>query len=615
MSSSQAASVLRDVFGFDGFRPLQAQAIEAIESGRDVQLVLPTGGGKSLCYQVPAIGAARAGAGPTVVVSPLIALMEDQVSALNARGVRAVALHSGIPWPEQREALDQLEGTALVYASPERLANKRFRARLARARPAFIAVDEAHCISEWGHDFRPEYRKLGVLKKELCVPIVAVTATATRAVLDDVGASLGQVDPVQVLGGFERENLSLQVHHIRGDNARLEWAARRLVADGFATKGKAPGRALVYAVTRKRVQAAHKLLRKAGIKAAYYHGGRSDSARTNAQRGFESGKYPVLVATSAFGMGVDMPDVRVVVHVQAPGTLEGYYQQAGRAGRDGLDSDCVLLYGPSDALTHKRLRGAAPRPGAVEGWRALTDYAFGTRCRQQTIVQHFAGGPAAPCMRCDACVGQDQVQARVDTARAELAERASKRAHKKAADDAAACTPDQHDLIRAFVEGLKKPLGKRLIAQGLRGSKAKPVKRKGLQRNPQYGALNGVPEVAIVRAISEMLDDGRLVPKGKKYPTVWLPDKRVRPKVTAAERAARPPRKRGLREDLRDLRKRLARTGRLKAYQVFPNKTLALIVAARPCSHTALEEIWGMGPRRAKKYGADILAVVAEWSV
>ncbi len=416
-----AERVLRAHFGHATFRPGQRAAIDACLEGRDATVVLPTGGGKSLCYQVPAVVLAEQGAGPTLVVSPLVALMQDQVAALRMRGVEAVALFRGMDSSERRSALAHLGDHALIYASPERLAGAGFRRALARAGVARVAVDEAHCIAEWGPSFREDYLRLGILKEELGAPVMALTATVTPRALREVVESLGLTDPVSVRGGFERPNLRLSVELHRGDKRRAERLRELLEAAGLG-RDAAAGRVVVYAATRKRVQAVAKGLVQAGFRAGFYHAGRTDRARERAQQGFEEGKHAILVATTAFGMGVDLPDVRLVVHVQAPGSLEAYYQQAGRAGRDGKPSQCTLLYAPGDAHTQARLRGASPPPGAEVGWRAMQDYIYGTDCRQQAMVRWFTGQAGAACGHCDVCEQPERVSEAVSAARADLAD-------------------------------------------------------------------------------------------------------------------------------------------------------------------------------------------------
>ena len=601
-----AASVLHDVFGYQEFRPGQREAIEAFDAGRDAVVVLPTGGGKSVCFQLPAILRRRRGLGPTLVVSPLIALMDDQVQALDDLFIPSIALHSANREEDWRAQRDRARASTLIYVSPERLKSAGFRRWLQGIGLSAAAVDEAHCVSAWGHDFRPDYLALDVLKREFDVPVIALTATATVRVMQEVAKTLELRDPVIVRGDFSRPNLAFSVELIQSDKAR---AAR--VVD--LVRSVRSGRVVVYSSTRKRVQALHKALRAAGLKAGYYHAGRSDSARANAASAFESGKTPVLVATTAFGMGIDRPDVRLVVHASAAGSLAAYYQQAGRAGRDGEPARCALLYSSVDAVTHARLRGKRPSPGAVAGWEAMQDYVFGTRCRQQLIVEYFAGEADAACGTCDVCRGPDEVVASVQASRSEHRERQDARTAKKKADASFDLTEEQLAVAIDFVGHLRKPLGKALIAKGLRGSTAKAVKRKGLAKNPRYGELKVVPESSLLDALEQLLVDGRLVRKGRKYPTVWLPDKAVRKE---RDPDAPPRRKRpeatGLRGALMAYRTSEARRKRWKPYQVFTNATLDAIVAARPRTRTALLEIRGMGPKRVTSFGARILELVLQ---
>lgn len=599
-----ARAVLREVFGHDDFRPGQDRAVEALLAGRDVQVLLPTGGGKSLCYQVPAILAARAGRGPTLVVSPLIALMEDQVGALRRRGVAAELLHSALPAADRRGVLERARRAAVLYVSPERVALAGFRRWLARADVPFVAIDEAHCIAEWGHDFRPEYRELGVLAA-LGAPVVALTATATPRVMAEIRDSLGLRDPVIVRGSFRRPNLALSVELHEGDRARTERLVELLEARGLGRDPSA-GRAVVYAATRKRVKDVADALRKRGFRAGWYHAGRTDGARARAQEAFEEGRHAVLVATTAFGMGVDHPDVRLVVHVQAPGSLEAWYQQAGRAGRDGAPAAAVLLYAPGDAVTQARLRGQDPAPGALEGWKALQGFVYGVECRQRAVERWFGAEPEAPCGRCDVCRDREGVRQAVSRARDRLEARREERTRRIRREAAVRLDAHQRDLVVAFVDALAKPLGRTLVAAGLRGSRARRARRVGIAANPYFGALAGLPERAILEAIDALLEEGRLARRGRKYPTVWIPEKRVRP---AAPRRPKAPAG-GLAAALRAFRTREARRRRWKAYQVFTDATLEALVARRPASVDELAAVPGIGPKKVERFGEALLELV-----
>lgn len=608
---------LQRIFGYPAFRPHQGEAVAAALAGRDVLVVLPTGAGKSLCYQLPAIIRRERGLGPTLVVSPLIALMDDQVQSLRERGVMAVALHGAQPSENWRQLRARATRAALIYVSPEKLKSSAFRKWLATLALSAAAVDEAHCVSQWGHDFRPDYLQLQLLKREFAIPVTALTATATTQVMAEVATELQLSDPLIVRGDFARPNLQFSVEIMRGDKTRAARAVEWLTQLGFQHKQAAePGRALIYAATRKRVQAVYQAVRAAGLRAGYYHAGRSASARVNAAAAFESGKKPILVATTAFGMGIDRPDVRLIVHVNASASLAAYYQEAGRAGRDGKSAACVLLYSSGDAVTHARLRGEQPTAGALAGWKAMQDYVFASSCRQQNIVEYFAAEPSTyRCGLCDSCMEPERVATAVDHERARLTARAQAQTERQRADRKQAqefeLSAEQIASVIEFVNGLRKPLGKQLIARGLRGSKAKDVRRKKLADNPQFGALKGVPESAIMDAMEELLAAGSLARKGRKYPTVWMPDKRVR--AVPDPDKPRPRRARGLAAALKRYRRNEARKRGWKPYQVFDNQTLQRIVSARPGTSDELLAIRGLGERRVDRFGARLLTLVKEY--
>ncbi len=365
---ADARATLARCFGYPDFRKPQIPAIEAVLAGRDALIVLPTGGGKSLCFQVPAL----LRGGLTVVISPLISLMKDQVDALERRGLPAAFINStlGANAAADRLTRAQRGELTLLYLAPERMDAGRTLERLREIGVSMLAVDEAHCISEWGHDFRPSYRRIGRIRHALGDPqTVALTATATPSVRDDIARQLLLRDPVVVVGGFDRTNLSYSVVSTRsqGEKDKAAIAAIR--------EHSGPG--IVYAPTRKAVERVTQVLTRARIGAVAYHAGLDESHRRRAQDAFMGEAARVIVATSAFGMGIDKPDVRLVVHHAMPGTLESYYQEAGRAGRDGNPSVCVLLHAYPDRFTHEYfIDGAHPDRTSVERtWRALRDVA------------------------------------------------------------------------------------------------------------------------------------------------------------------------------------------------------------------------------------------------
>jgi ATP-dependent DNA helicase RecQ len=353
----QARALLREHFGYPDFRGRQPEAVAGALAGRDVLVLMPTGGGKSLCYQIPALALPHL----TLVVSPLISLMLDQVDALQAAGVPAAFVNSTLSAAEVDARLDAAEQgrLKLLYLAPERFDSPRFRDRLARLRVSLLAVDEAHCISQWGHDFRPSYLRLGEARVALGCPAIALTATATPEVRRDIERELRLRDPVVVTGGFDRTNLRWQVRAAR-DEAEKD----RLFLETLRNRPQ-DGVSIAYASTRRAVDTLADLLNRTGIRAAGYHAGIAGSERRRLQDAFMAEEAGVIVATNAFGMGIDKPNVRLVVHYHLPGSLEGYYQEAGRAGRDGEMSDCVLVYSPRDRLTHEFMISQAHPPRAV----------------------------------------------------------------------------------------------------------------------------------------------------------------------------------------------------------------------------------------------------------
>jgi ATP-dependent DNA helicase RecQ len=625
---ADALGVLRERFGHAGFRPGQAAAIEAVLAGRDAIVLLPTGAGKSSCYQVPAVVAARRGAGVTVVVSPLIALMDDQVAGLRARGIAAAAIHSQHDDEAQRAAIDAvLRGElALVYVSPERATGAGFQRLLGRAKIAMLAIDEAHCVSQWGHDFRPEYLRLHELRGVVDAPVIALTATATPRVMAEIAGGLALRDPVTVRGDFHRPNLGFEVQHHRGDEARLAATIEALDRAGLRPRSGA-GRGIVYCSTRKKTETVASDLKAAGFAAGHYHAGRTGLARERAQAAFALGRTRVLVATSAFGMGVDYPDVRVIVHFQAPGSLEAYYQEAGRAGRDGEPGHCLMLFGAADMVTQRRLHdGGDHRHDAALA--ALERYAHAASCRQQLLCAHFTGeADHAACGRCDACADPAAVRARGE-ARGGSAGRDGRDGRggpdgRDASGAGRALGASAQQVILEAVAAVGRKVGRVNLARALRGSHAKAVVAQGLVRIPQFGVLAEADEAAIVATIDQLIGDRRLVRRGRKYPTIALPA----PRTSRAGRAARadrsaasgsrPPAPRRPRPatsrvtlELDTYRRRMARQLKWKTYMVFQRNVIAAIDQQRPTSKEALARIPGLGPAKIARFGDDILAVV-----
>ena len=606
-----AKDVLREVFGFNDFRTGQAEAIEVAMRGDDAAVLLPTGAGKSLCFQVPGIARARLGHGPTLVVSPLIALMADQVDALRGRGVRAAALNSHQSAADARAMIADYESGEIefLYVSPERAAQDRFRQTLERRRPGFVAIDEAHCVSQWGHDFRPEYMQLAELRAYCDGPMMAVTATATPRVLKELMRRLGLESPHVVRGDFRRPNLSFSVELIAKHDQRTARLVELLDCAGLRGRG-ARGKAIIYCSTRKHTEKVAADLTSAGFAARHYHAGRTKIQRERAQNAFAAGRVRVLVATSAFGMGIDFPDVRLVAHFQSPGSLEAYYQEAGRAGRDHEPARCVLFFSSADMAT-QRLIGSGP--GLGEALQAIESYALTEGCRERNICEHFGMTGSAACGRCDVCTQSVVVTPELE-ARHEAIE---------------ALSASERALVIAAVGELSKPAGKTGIARALRGSRAKSLNKCGLLKLPQHGALRGVDERAIVRCIEECLDNGELIRKGNKYPTIWIPGKTVRastpasapkPKPAAAKRAT----KGGLGKSatrahytplqgaLERFRQQKARELKWKPYMVFQKKTIVAIDDRRPSSLKELQTIPGLGNIKIDRFGKELLRLVEE---
>ena len=501
LTAADLEAEVRKHFGHSGFRPGQRALVEALLRGEDALGVMPTGGGKSLCFQLPA--ALRPGT--ALVISPLIALMKDQVDGLRARGIAAEAYHSGLSWDERQGVVQRLRAgqLRLLYMAPERIGADGFMELLGSVPISLLAIDEAHCISHWGHDFRPEYRRLGELRNRVRgpggapIPVIALTATATQRVQEDIVERLRMRAPERVITGFRRPNLAFEVRKVAGRAEKLR-RLRALCREAVESAGSA----VIYCSTRKSVElVAGELKRDLGA-VDFYHAGLEDEERTRVQEDFLHDRVRVLVATNAFGMGIDKPTVRLVAHYEIPGSIEAYYQEAGRAGRDGKPARCTLLFNYADVATQeffiaKSAAEAAssdsPAPGddssasqADPGalLKQLVRYAYGAECRQRLILGYF-GDPEARafegCGRCDVCQPEAVALAEVE------------------AGLALACRQ-----ALAAVARLNGRFGKGHIAELLKGSDAEAFLQTGLQSQSTYGLLRAW-RLEAVRALLDRL--------------------------------------------------------------------------------------------------------------
>jgi ATP-dependent DNA helicase RecQ len=620
---SEYGEVLATRFGLPSFHPWQLEAIEAVLTGSGRALVIaPTGGGKSLCYQFPAVVLG----GTTVVVSPLIALMEDQVRSLRARGIAASWLSSTVPLDELRrreEALARGE-LSLVYVAPERLAKPRALESLAAIAPPLVAIDEAHCISQWGHDFRPEYRRLrSILDRLRPARVLACTATATPRVREDILDELGldRARTKVVLRGFARPNLHLAVHEVDRKSERRRSMLAAL--DDALAGGK--GAAIVYAATRKETEAIADDL-QGNRRAAAYHAGLAPNHRAEVNAKFANGDLDVVVATNAFGMGIDRSDIRAVVHFQAPGSIEAYYQEVGRAGRDGAQAYGLLLAGPTDFATRRRLIEFAPdnpsgtRPAELveREWKLFLElmrYVEAGSCRHDFILRYFGdeaemlGG----CGHCDVC----------------------ERIEGRSADDEVV----DSIIVRKALSAVARAKGRsgiRAVASMLKGEKTERMDRFGFTELSTFGILAEHDVDWIVRVLRRLLTAELVRLDGDPYPIVRLTSAGVRvmkaedevrvvmPPDLPAKKRSKGRERRGktsaeisldqdgdrVFEALRAVRLSIARRDGVAPFVVLHDRTLREIASRRPTTLAALSEIHGMGTTKLARYGSELLAAL-----
>ncbi len=598
------AEVLAKWWGFDQLRPLQSEAIHAALDGRDSLVVMPTGGGKSLCYQLPPL----VGESTDVVVSPLVALMKDQVDALEAIGYPAAAIHSGLSQDERLQVRDRLAAgeLRLLFTAPERLVNTGLLDLLAQVGVKRFSIDEAHCISQWGHDFRPEYRQLALLRDRFpMASLHAFTATATPRVRDDIAAQLQLRSPDVLVGTFDRPNLCYRVVP-RTD--RIQQTLEIL--------GRHAGEAsIVYCISRKETERLAARLAAEGILARPYHAGLDPKERHKTQEAFARETIDVVVATVAFGMGIDRSDVRLVLHTSLPKSLEAYQQETGRAGRDGLAAECVLLYSSADvfsweSLVRKSAEEAELEPdelarlvaGQTEHLHSMRRYAQAARCRHAALSEYFGQSYGTePCGACDVCLGETE------------------------------SLPDgtvTAQKIISCVARVGERFGVRHVCEVLRGAKTEGIQRHGHDRLSTFGLLATLDQRAAENLTHQLLDQGLLARSAGDRPVVMLNDRSwevlrgsravvlLEPRVGRAKAAKADVDDwkdvdRDLFERLRKWRRRVADGRGKPAWTIFDDKSLRAIAREKPSSPAALLRVKGIGEKRLADFGAAILDLVA----
>ena len=603
VTKQQALRMLETYFGYTSFRPAQEAPIASLLRNEDVIGIMPTGAGKSICFQIPAL----CKAGLTIVFSPLISLMKDQVDGLLVQNIPAALINSTLTQAEFNKTMYEVRSgkIKLLYIAPERLGSNFF-CNVLRALPiAQVIVDEAHCISEWGHDFRPSYRLIGEWLNSLPKrPIVgAFTATATKYVENDIKKLLGLDKANVYVTGFDRPNLSFSV--IRTPK-RMDYVVH-YVRQHDNENG------IIYCATRKDVDRVYENLTRAGIKVGHYHGGLSDEVRREMQNAYADDKLQVMVATNAFGMGIDKSNVRYVLHYQMPRNMESYYQEAGRAGRDGAPAECILLYSGQDIQVHKYLIEQSietPERQEVElrKLQSMIDYCFCSNCLRKYMLNYFGESTVwTTCDNCSSCKGSG---------------------------DKVNVTKEAKAIFRAIM-GTDERYGASMITSIVRGERTDRIMRAGHDALPVFGLLSNVDEKSIKGLIQQFVASGYLRSSSGKYPVLSLTAgaeevlgghkevEEIRQHVSVPSRTSRSVSttsrgksssgSSGLFEHLRQHRKRLAEEAGLRPYLIFPDTVLIDLANLRPTTLGEFGNVKGVGEAKLKKYGLSFLQAIAEY--